>query len=386
MATNKSKQNVMRRMANVVKSHVEDVCDKVMKEAKDNAKDIHNVEIPDDLSAKALKKRLLDGNRKLAENVRLTKKEFIQSVKEGFVQAKAAIKNDKEAFKTEEDAFFDEFGEDFLNEFDFSDEDDETIGEHIAIEYNLPDIPVLYGKEPQPNPVEPEPEKVILSKWDYQQISSLIFVLVQLWIDRSCYAPEKANTWFESHVEPIMKVIEGVLSQSATFIDNTNFVPEQSALPPVVQELLDEKTAEVAPNQGMEDAGFVPLVEQEGTAENFCYIPRPEYKERYETQVELSNVAIKVRKAVRLHILQDAELNATVLLVHRILEALTQYFEQEDGPNGTYSLLRFYDQNNDRQAPFDVLIIAMLNGLPQADRDLMERTIRLESDLWKENE
>lgn len=102
---NKKKAGFIKKLARVVRSHFYDLFSKAYEEGTENAKEKHNVELPQG-SVKEIIKDAIKRNKEAKPDWKATKAEVQEIIRSGAKQAWGAVKNDSEAMgSTDEDRF-----------------------------------------------------------------------------------------------------------------------------------------------------------------------------------------------------------------------------------------------------------------------------------------
>lgn len=120
------KQSFLKRLKKVVASHIYDLGHRVLDEGIENAKELHDVEIPKNKKLKDLVAEVVEYNAKAKKNLRANISEMKDLISQASKQAVAALKNNKEELTSEEDKFLESLGldDDDMEDFDFGEDEE----------------------------------------------------------------------------------------------------------------------------------------------------------------------------------------------------------------------------------------------------------------------
>lgn len=133
MSRNKAKDGFLKRLRKIVSSHLYDLGNKVLNEGIENAKDIHDVEIPVNKGIRDIISEAIAYNKKAKAEWKATRSEMKELLSTASKQVVIALKNDKEGLTTEEDRFLESLDLD-LDDFDFGDDDSEDLDDNYEFE------------------------------------------------------------------------------------------------------------------------------------------------------------------------------------------------------------------------------------------------------------
>lgn len=233
----KAKRSYLSKLKKMVASHTYDLGKQVLDEGIENAKELHNVDLPVNKRMKDIVKEVIDVNKKVKNYIKATKDEVAEVVKEGTKQAVVAIKNDKENMTTEEDEFLasldidlDDFDEDDLVG---DDSDDMDISEESMSGREMWRAASEYTSMRYP---------VTVAKLTNDDISAAILLLLQ-----KAPCPEFQEI-YSTHADDINNVVKTGTHNSVSEIkegsgDKLNYV----------KNMIQDVNADMVPNVGTED-------------------------------------------------------------------------------------------------------------------------------------
>lgn len=209
---NKKKAGFMKRLVKVVRSHFYDVFKSVYEEGTENAKEKHDVNLPQG-EIKEIIKDAIKRNKAARPDWKATKAEVQEIINSGAKQAWAALRNDNKELETDEDKFLasldldldnldDEDWKDILGD-DFDEEDlgMESIEERIEAQFQgAKDY--TEGRNDFDPPVDEE-ASVVTTMTDNNISAAILIFLAGV---KKC--PDFARLWREHHAE-IASLIEG---------------------------------------------------------------------------------------------------------------------------------------------------------------------------------
>lgn len=238
----KAKVSYLGKMKRIVASHVYDLGKKVLDEGIDNAKELHDVDLPVQKSMKDIVKEVITVNTKVKNYIKATKDEVSQTIKDGSKQAIIALKNDKEHMTTEEDKFLDSFDEFDLDDLDSEDWEEIMDGEtsdsdEIATEafgaQDMWDGAKRYAEMSQPT---------VVSKMTNDDISAAILLLIQK-------APcPHFQELYASHTSEIENIVKTGTSGSVDEIEEGT-----GDKLGYVKAMIQDVNSDMVPNVGTED-------------------------------------------------------------------------------------------------------------------------------------
>lgn len=226
MAKNKAKEGFLRRLRKIVSSHLYDLGNKVLNEGIENAKDLHEIEIPVNKGLKAIVEEALEYNKKARAEWKATKSEMRELLSSASKQVVAALKNDKESLSTDEDKFLESLDLD-LDDFDFDDSD------------NVDDSTDDFEMESDGSDYVGE---------DDDDINSKLYLLVKSGIEMS--TDEELKRIVVDKNDGIMNCIKGMIAMVET--DDEGVVPDNSKLE-LAKSMMNNINDEIAGNVGLED-------------------------------------------------------------------------------------------------------------------------------------
>lgn len=233
----KAKRSYLSKLKKMVASHTYDLGKQVLDEGIENAKELHDVDLPVNKRMKDIVKEVVEVNTKVKNYIKATKDEVAEVVKEGTKQAIVAIKNDKQNMTTEEDEFLasldidlDDFDEDDLVGDDSDDMDisEESMGGRdmwrAASEYTSMRYPVT------------------VAKLTNDDISAAILLLLQ-----KAPCPEFQEI-YSTHADEINNIVKTGTHNSVAEIkegsgDKLNYV----------KNMIQDVNSDMVPNVGTED-------------------------------------------------------------------------------------------------------------------------------------
>ena len=208
---NKKKAGFIKGLVKVVRSHFYDLFTKAYEEGTENAKEKHNVDLPQG-SVKEVIKDAIKRNKEAKPDWKATRAEVQEIINSGAKQAWAAVKNDKDGLKDSEDDFLssldldlddlnDEDWKDILGD-DFNEEDMgmESLDEKIQAQFQGAKDYVEGAMNFDP----PEEEESVVTGLTDNDITAAIM----LFLANSKKCPEFVNH-FKDNYDDICKLIEG---------------------------------------------------------------------------------------------------------------------------------------------------------------------------------
>lgn len=259
MNKSKKKTGFMKGLVRVVRSHFYDLFSKVYEEGTENAKEKHDVELPQG-SVKEIIKDAIKRNKEAKPDWKATKAEVQEIINSGAKQAWAAIKNDKDgADSTDEDKFLasldldldnlsDDDWKDILGE-DFDEEDMgmESLNEKIQAQFQgAKDY--MEGVN-NFDPPEEEPA-VVKTMTDNNITAALMLFLANV---KKC---PHFTEHFKTHHDEICKLIEGC-NEDEYPVDQIDSGDDSNLVK--TKELIKAVNEEMAPTVGygsMEQTGI----------------------------------------------------------------------------------------------------------------------------------
>lgn len=233
----KAKRSYLSKLKKMVASHTYDLGKQVLDEGIENAKELHDVDLPVNKRMKDIVKEVVEVNTKVKNYIKATKEEVAEVVKEGTKQAIVAIKNDKQNMTTEEDEFLasldidlDDFDEDDLIG---DDSDDMDIAEESMSGREMWRAASEYTSMRYP---------VTVAKLTNDDISAAILLLLQ-----KAPCPEFQEI-YSTHADDINNVVKTGTHNSVAEIkegsgDKLNYV----------KNMIQDVNADMVPNVGTED-------------------------------------------------------------------------------------------------------------------------------------
>lgn len=310
----KAKRSYLAKLRKMVASHTYDLGKKVLDEGIENAKELHDVDLPVNKRLKDIVKEVVDVNTKVKNYIKATKDEVSEVVKEGTKQAVAAIKNDKKDLTNEEDEFLSSFGID-LDDMDFDDDDDDMsnddmddIGEESAAQ-SMWDGAKDYTERRYPTTV---------SKLTNDDISAAIFLLIQ-----NIKCPH-IRELYATHSDEINNIIVNGTSSYASDIksgtgDKLNYV----------KNMISDINSDMLPNVGTEDDDNMDEeMSQSGVVIEVIETELPTKIESNQSLVlkkRLHDVILKYFSKLETCVLHDEEILAILSIAESKIDAVANY-------------------------------------------------------------
>lgn len=129
----KTKEGFLKRLKKIVSSHLYDLGNKVLNEGIENAKDLHDVEIPVNKGLKSIIAEAIAYNKKAKAEWKASRSEMKELLSSASKQVVLALKNDKEGLTTDEDKFLESLDLD-LDDFEFEDDDADDTNDEFEFE------------------------------------------------------------------------------------------------------------------------------------------------------------------------------------------------------------------------------------------------------------
>lgn len=232
MKRKQAKQSYLKKMKNVVASHVYDLGKKIIDDAEENAREEHNVKLGIHKNIKDIVKEVVAVNTKVHNYIKATKDEVAEVCREGSRQAIVALKNEKGSSDEmdSDEEFFKSLDIDIENDDEWQDmlgdDDDDFDEDDIGVESYM-------TNDDQPT---------VVSSMSDEDISAAIILLLA---SSPC---SKFTSIYQDYKQDIQRIVENTHSKVVDQITNKSTNKLEMA-----KQMLDEVDAEMIPSISNED-------------------------------------------------------------------------------------------------------------------------------------
>lgn len=302
--SNKTKEGFLKRLKKVVSSHLYDLGNKVLNEGIENAKDLHEIEIPVNKGLKSIIAEAIEYNKKAKAEWKASRSEMKELLSSASKQVVLALKNDKEGLTTDEDKFLESLDLD-LDDFEF---DDDDASDDISDDYEFESMDLTNNN---------------YVGIDEDSINSKLWLLVKT--GPSLTHDEEMVEIVNQNSEELLNCIKGIKN-----VESEDTYHDDDSKLEMAKALIDEVQNGLAPNLGLEEDIYSDEDGDEEVALVVVEVVPTEIpiRESNDTLVLKTKVAETVKayfNNIDRVIAQDKLINETMTKFHDKLDTVVRY-------------------------------------------------------------